>query len=117
MTELMKQYEAETGEKAKKKVLVMYSTKRYGWGREKNHLFFTNKFVKWLMNLLDYLEVENSDANRRIATLESNVGMYKYEISALKAKVAELEKENERLRGIVHNLDHTLITNGEWSKV
>jgi hypothetical protein len=41
----------------------------------------------------------------------------KLENIALKAKVAELEKENERLRGIVHNLDHTLITNGVWSKV
>ena len=41
----------------------------------------------------------------------------KLENIALKAKVAELEKENERLRGIVHNLDHRLITNGEWSKV
>ena len=87
MTELMKRYEAETGKRAKKKVLVMYSTKRYGWGREKNHLFFTNKFVKWLMNLLDYLEVETSDANRRIATLESNVRMYKYENTQLKAQL------------------------------
>jgi len=31
--------------------------------------------------------------------------------------VKELEKENERLKEIVHNLDHRLITNGEWSKV
>lgn len=41
----------------------------------------------------------------------------KLENIALKARVAELEKENERLSGIVHNLDHRLITNGEWSKV
>jgi len=39
------------------------------------------------------------------------------ENAKLKARIAELEKENERLRGIVHNLDHTLITNGVWSKV
>ena len=66
MTELMKRYEAETGEKAKKKVLVMYSTKRYGWGREKNHLFFTNKFVKWFKDKYDALKAENAQLKTQL---------------------------------------------------
>ena len=52
-TKMMKRYEKETGEKPRKKVLVMYSTKKYGWGRERNSFFFTNKFVEWLLSQLD----------------------------------------------------------------
>lgn len=66
MTELMKRYNKETGEKAKKKVLVMYSTNRYGWGREKNHLFFTNKFVKWFKDKYDTLKAENDQLKAQL---------------------------------------------------
>lgn len=51
------------------------------------------------------------------AFLVNHYNQLQLENAELKARVAELEKENERLRGIVHNLDHTLITNGVWSKV
>ena len=64
MTELMKRYEKETGEKPKKKVLVMYSTKRYGWGRERNSFFFTNKFVAWLLSQLDKYQAKAAAYDR-----------------------------------------------------
>ena len=64
MTELMKRYEKETGEKPKKKVLVMYSTKRYGWGRERNSFFFTNKFVAWLLSQLDKYQAKATTYDR-----------------------------------------------------
>ena len=63
-TEMMLKFEAETGEKAKKKVLVMYSTKRYGWGRERNSFFFTNKFVEWLLSQLDKYQAKASAYDR-----------------------------------------------------
>ena len=63
-TEMMLKFEAETGEKAKKKVLVMYSTKRYGWGRERNSFFFTNKFVEWLLSQLDKYQAKAAAYDR-----------------------------------------------------
>ena len=80
MTELMKQFEKETGGDA----IILYE----------KHI--SDEFARWVNSKYLALQAENAQ---------------------LKARVAELEKENERLRGIVHNLDHTLITNGEWSKV
>lgn len=32
-------------------------------------------------------------------------------------KYRELENENERLKGLIKNLDHRLITNGIWEDV
>ena len=63
-TEMMKRYEKETGEKPRKKVLVMYSTKKYGWGRERNSFFFTNKFVEWLLSQLDKYQAKASTYDR-----------------------------------------------------
>ncbi len=63
-TEMMKKYEKETGEKPRKKVLVMYSTKKYGWGRERNSFFFTNKFVEWLLSQLDKYQAKATTYDR-----------------------------------------------------
>ena len=63
-TEMMKRYEAETDEKAKKKVLVMYSTKKYGCGRERNSFFFTNKFVEWLLSKFDKYQAKAAAYDR-----------------------------------------------------
>ena len=63
-TEMMKKYEKETSEKPRKKVLVMYSTKKYGWGRERNSFFFTNKFVEWLLSQLDKYQAKAAAYDR-----------------------------------------------------
>lgn len=67
-----------------------------------------------MINAKDAKELQPVAVPQFVAN-ESN--QLKLENITFKARVAELEKDNERLRGIVHNLDHALITNGIWSKV
>jgi hypothetical protein len=90
MTELMKRYEAETG-----------CSSTTIWRGE---IVASGKYIEWLeaqlteQTLEKFLEIIRTQCD---------------EISALKAKVAELEKENARMKVV----DNRLVTNGEWSKV
>jgi hypothetical protein len=95
-TEMMKKYDAETDEIA-----------TWCWHDRE---FLTDDYIAWL-------EAKANISDEAIEAFRELIRNQCDEISALKAKVAELEKENDRLKGIVHNLDHTLITNGVWSKV
>lgn len=95
MTELMKRYEAETGHNA----FLTYGI---------TQAICYPTYVEWL---------EEQLSNQTVEKFQEILRSQCDEILASQAKVVELEKENDRLRGIVHNLDHTLITNGVWRKV
>jgi len=74
-----------------------------------------NNFDNYGKSRVDVGIYKQEDAERIVACVNACAGVDDENLRT--GYVKELEKENERLKGIVHNLDHRLITNGEWSKV
>ena len=69
MNEPMKRYEKETGKKAKVRVVTQHESKRYGWGYEKSHLYFSNDFVKFALEENNKLKAENATLRAQLTPI------------------------------------------------